>query len=73
LIDKHINKKYIAYINERKYTVEETTDEWFIMRCDDEFICRVVSFEEARRVIYMYWDKTVFPIEYLTEDDFDEV
>ena len=61
------------YFKERKYTIEEVDNDWVILRCDGEFICRVVSFEEARRVIYMYWNNLGVDMDYLTEDDFDEI
>ena len=64
----------VAYIQKRRYEVENIGDtEWVNLSCNGDHIAKLVSFEEARRVIYMYWVNLGVSLDYLTEDDFDEV
>ena len=62
----------VAYIQGRKYTVDEDKNGWWNLYSDSDFICKVVSFEEARRVIWMYWTNLGIDMEYITEEDFDD-
>jgi len=64
----------VAYIQERRYEVKfKDGSDWVDLSCDGNFIAKLVSFEEARRVIWMYWTNLGVNLEYLTEDDFNEV
>ena len=66
----------VAYIQERRYEVKPistTADGWVSLSCNGEHIAKLVSFEEARRVIWMYWTNIGICMDYLTEYDFDEI
>ena len=63
----------VAYIQERRYEVKEFgSDGWVDLSCNGEHISKLISFEEARRVIWMYWTNLGVTMDYLTEDDFNE-
>ncbi len=62
-----------AYINEKRYEIYEIGGDWVQLTCDGADVAKLVSFEEARRYIYHYWVNLGYEMDYLTEDDFDDV
>ena len=65
--------KKFAYIEGVRYEVKEIDGDWVELSGDGKHIAKLVDFEEARRVIWNYWANLGKNLEYLTEEDFNNI